>query len=102
MTTLSTRRVKSRMTQKIIEMHNKGYEYDFQIIDGPRIVCLQDNVPFQHERVQICVIDQCFDSVSKQFKYIHTIETSCGRKGLLLDGRLFTSPQSNNYFMPES
>ncbi|RZJ23644.1 MAG: hypothetical protein EON51_01835 [Acinetobacter sp.] len=94
-------RVKSKLTEKIIEMHKKGYEYDFKVVDGPRVICLQDNVPFQNERVQICVIAQCFDSIAKQFKYIHTIETACGRKGLLLDDKLFTSPQSNSYFMPK-
>jgi hypothetical protein len=95
------RRIKSSVTKKIIEMHDKGYVLDFRVSEGPRIVCLQDNVAYNQEWVYIKVIDQFFDRISRQFQYIHTIETTCGRKGLLLDQRLFTSFQMNDYDVPE-
>ena len=86
------------MTQKIIEMHGKGYELDFQIVEDPSVVCLQDNVAYSLERVQIRVVDQCFDRGSKRFQYIHTIETACGRKGLLVHESIYTGFRSNTSF----
>jgi len=95
MSVATAKRIKPAMTQKIIEMHGKGYELDFQIAEDPSVICLQDNVAYSRERVQIRVVDQCFDRVSKRFQYIHTIETACGRKGLLLHERIYTGFQSN-------
>jgi hypothetical protein len=93
MSAVSTRRIKSSITEKIIEMHHKGYVLDFHVGEDPSIICLQDNVAYSQDKVQIIVIDQCFDRMSKRFQYIHTIETACGRKGLLLNERIYASPQ---------
>jgi len=78
------RRINGSLTKRVIELHHYGYISDFQILDDHRLFCMQDNRFIPVEDVTVKVIDQCYDKLSHTFKYIHTIETCCGEKGLLL------------------
>jgi hypothetical protein len=69
---------------KVIELHNDGYDFDFSITPDRRIICMQDNRSFSPDEISIKVTDLNFDQLSNSYKYVHTVETCCGDKGLLI------------------
>ena len=77
--------VNGNLTRKVIMLHNQGYDCDFVITIDKRVLCLQDERSFSISEIFIKVIDLCFDEISRSFKYIHTVETCFGDKGLLID-----------------
>lgn len=79
------------LTKKIIRLHNSGYTHDFSVVSNNQIVCLQDNCKHCFIHVIINVVDQCYDVMSHSFKYIHTIETPCGCRGLLMADKIYTT-----------
>lgn len=87
---VKSRKVNGSITRKVIELHNIGYVFDFSILDQQEVICLQDNKHFRKENVNVKVMGQGYDLFSHSFKYIHTIETSCGKWGLLLADEVFT------------
>ncbi len=79
------RKLNSAITNRIIELQNLGYFYDFIVIGKQKFVCLQDNYCFLRHDISIKLIDQVYDQLHQCYKYIHAIETSTGHKGLLLE-----------------
>jgi len=77
-------RINSQLTRRIIDLHDQGYGLDFGINQCRGIVCLQDNREFGLAGVQVRIVDQVYDQFSHSYKYIHTIQTSCGEQGLLI------------------
>jgi len=88
--TVKAPRINGSITKKIIDLHNVGYVFDFLILDQQEVICLQDNGHFPKENVLVKVMGQGYDLFSHSFKYIHTIETSCGKRGLLLADQVYT------------
>jgi hypothetical protein len=84
------RKLNSSLTNKVIELHNTGYDHDFQLQGQQQILCLQDNRLFNFDNVLIRLIDQGYDNLSHSFKYLHTIDTGCGQKGILMAGKIAT------------
>jgi hypothetical protein len=84
------RKLNSSMTNKVIELHNTGYDHDFQLQGQQHVLCLQDNRLFNCDNVLIRLVDQNYDNLSHSFKYLHTIDTGCGQKGILLTGKIAT------------
>jgi hypothetical protein len=84
----SKKTINGSLTRKVIELQSLGYGNDFQILGHREVLCLQDNQYTAIENMQIKVVDQGYDQLSKSFKYIHTIETDCGKRGLLLADRI--------------
>ncbi|MBS1522489.1 MAG: hypothetical protein JST50_15930 [Bacteroidetes bacterium] len=78
------RMVNSSLAHRVIELHDDGYELDFRLAGEREIVCLQDNRKFGFRDVLVKIIDQVFDYMSNTYKYVHTIDTCCGCKGLLV------------------
>ncbi len=76
--------VSCAMTRKVIDLHNQGYVYDFLITVDKIVMCIQDDQHYSNRDLIIRLTDICFDEISKSFKYIHTVETYCGRRGLLV------------------
>jgi len=74
----------SQLSKKVIDLHNKGYELDFVVDEGGQLVCLQNNHEFESCSTLVTLVLQGLDHYSGRYKYIHTIETVCGDKGLLL------------------
>jgi hypothetical protein len=66
-----------KLKQRIIELHDKGYELDFRIIEGEKIACLQDSTEFDISDISIKIIDQGFDCLSYVYKYIPTVDSGC-------------------------
>lgn len=84
--------INGSLTRKVIELHNNGYEFDFQISDRHEMICLQNNMHFPVEYINVEVIGQGYDLFSRSFKYIHIIETTCGAKGIFLAEQIYNSP----------
>lgn len=87
------RLVNHKITKHIITLHSQGYVADFQIGRNRNIIC-NDEEPYPIFRdFSIRIIDICFDQLSGSYKYLHTIETECGKKGLLLTDEPFSPPK---------
>lgn len=84
------KKLNSSITNKVIELHNTGYDHDFQLTAQQHLLCLQDNRLFNFDNVLVRLIDQGYDNLSHSFKYIHTIDTGCGQKGILLTSKIAT------------
>ena len=91
-TSASRRLVNQKITQRIISLHKQGYVVDFQLGNHHNIIC-NDEEPYPVFRdFSIRIIDLCFDQLSNSYKYLHAIETECGKKGLLLADEPLTPP----------
>lgn len=88
------RRVNCLLTKKIIELHSLGYEFDFRLLNAQEVICVQDNRKYHPSNMQVKVTDQVFDFLSHSYKYIHTIDTDCGTKGLLIIEGIYVSGQN--------
>jgi len=77
------------MTEKVIELHDKGYDCDFFLIDDKILLCMQTNRRFPIKDVMVNAVKRAYDNFSHSYKHIHTIETACGEKGVLLTDSLF-------------
>ncbi len=85
------RKRNSLITKRVIELQDKGYLFDFMSLGKQKFVCLQDSVCFQSPDVSIKLIDQVYDHFSNCYKYIHSVETSTGHKGLLLEEGIYAN-----------
>lgn len=80
--------VNNRLTQTIIKCHEAGYTEDF-FYNGPSTGIIDHNWPQEiHETFTAAVIDMGFDSLTGEYKYVYTIVTNCGKKGILVANRL--------------
>lgn len=78
------RLVNHQLTRKLINLHNRGYELDFNLLNDHRLVCVQDGQCFSEEGLTVRIVDQVYDFITDSYKYLHTVETSCGKKGIML------------------
>ena len=78
------------MTRRVIELHAQGYDHDFLLL-GENLFCLQINQDFPLSQVRIKVIDQAYDQLTRSFKYIHTIDTANGQKGVMVTEAIVTN-----------
>ena len=77
-------RLNHAIARRVIILHDLGYEFDFQIFTHQSVICLQDNNCTATKDLLVKLVDMGYDQLSHSFKYIHTVETTCGKKGLLL------------------
>ena len=83
------KKINSKITRKEIELHIQGYTLDFcQLPNERSLLCLQDNMLFPMAGLTITLMDQSYDSLQKSFIYIHTIDSDCGYKGLLIANKI--------------
>jgi hypothetical protein len=87
----NTRKLNFLLTRRVIELHGQGYDHDFLVSGGRHLICLQNNKNFNVEDVNIKVVDQGYDQLSHNFKYIHTIDTGSGERGMLLTDEIFAN-----------
>jgi hypothetical protein len=76
--------IKNALIRTVSLLHGQGYCFDFSLGNNKQLFCLQSNMAFTEEALSVNLIGQVYDKVSRQFKYIHTVETDTGQKGLLL------------------
>lgn len=87
----NTRKLNYSLTRRVIELHRKGYDYDFLLLADQQLLCLQNNSNFKVADVSISVIDQGYDQLSRTFKYVHTIDTGNGERGVLIAEGIFAN-----------
>ena len=85
------RKLNCSLTKRVIELHSKGYDYDFLLLGNQHLLCLQNNSNFKVADVNISVIDQGYDQLSHTFKYVHTIDTGNGERGVLIVEGIFAN-----------
>ena len=83
------KKMNSVVTNRIIELQDRGYLYDFKRLGEQQYLCLQDSVCFHSPDVSIKLIDQFYDQFSHCYKYIHAVETATGHKGLMLEEGIY-------------
>ena len=86
----SPRKLNGAITKRVIQLHALGYECDFLIL-GQGLVCVQSNQNFPVYTVDINMVAKGYDQLSHSIKYIHTIDTGNGEKGVLLTDAIFTN-----------
>lgn len=78
------------ITSQVINLHKQGYDKDF-CLQNKHLLCMQNGVVFHVKDVYIKVIDQAYDQLNHHFKYIHTIDTCNGEKGVMVIDQIFTN-----------
>ena len=84
------------LTSMVINLHDQGYTDDFLATKDEQLFCIQDCENYSLADLNIRVIDQGFDQFSNSYKYIHTIETCNGSKGLLFTDLVLADAEGVN------
>ncbi len=92
MKNIRSKKLNSTITARVIDLHSQGYIDDFLPTPDKTFMCLQNSENYAITDLSIKVIDQGFDQLTKSYKYIHTIETINGDKGLLVADFICTIP----------
>ena len=87
----NNRKFNCSLTRKVIELHAKGYHYDFFVLGNRQLLCVQNNHAIPLASVHIEVVDQCYDQLSQSFKYIHTVDTGNGEMGVMVVATIVTN-----------
>lgn len=85
---IALKKINAQITKRIIELQNNGYIYDFEGCSESAVVCIQNGYEFPESETSIKLIDLRHNEISKEFTYIHTIDTFCGYKGIILCNRI--------------
>ncbi|GGH21911.1 hypothetical protein [Mucilaginibacter phyllosphaerae] len=96
MKALRTKKLNHAITARVIALHGQGYTDDFLPAKDQTFMCLQNSENFALPDLQIQMIGQGFDQLTNTYKYIHTIETITGSKGLLISDFICTQPFAVN------
>lgn len=88
MKTYYSKTLNSTITQCVITLHQKGYTHDFLSIGAGRLQCIQSGESFDMHDLLISMVDCGFDLLTNTHKYIHTIDTPDGEKGLLISNNI--------------
>lgn len=78
------RKLNRDLTNCVISLHQKGYTDDFQSISTEKVQCIQNGECFTMRELRIKLIDCGYDLLTRTYKYIHTIDTEVGYRGLLI------------------
>jgi len=73
----------SSLSKRIIQLHEKGFVYDFQYA-GKKIICVQTNAVLELCAVKIIGLD-CFMPPGAERRYLYSLESDNGLRGLLLN-----------------
>lgn len=78
------RLVNKELTHRLIKLHANGYDLDFCMTCNDYLICVQNQEQFICESIIIKVVDQVFDFITNSYKYVHTVDTACGCKGIMV------------------
>ena len=85
----SVRRAINRpVTKRLIDLHEKGFVYDFYVKDACSITCAQDGLNFLKHETLIELIDLGYDQLSNAYTYVHSVDTFCGYKGIMMSAEI--------------
>jgi len=80
----NNRKLHVNLTKRLIDLQAKGYHFDYLIMCNGQLLCIQNNQAIPVNAVQIEVVDQLYDRMSRSFKYVHTIDTGNGEMGVMI------------------
>ena len=87
----TARNLNAKIARRVMEFHVKGFTNDF-FEDGEHIlVSFQSSYEIVHGQASVKLIDQYQHKPENDFRYLHSVETTEGEKGLLLSRRIRTS-----------
>ncbi|UKT65326.1 hypothetical protein [Pedobacter mucosus] len=79
-----TDRINKSITNKVIELQERGYDCDFLLLDNGSLHCMQTNTDYPINTVSIDIKEHGYDFFSHTYKHVHTIETGNDVRGVLL------------------
>jgi hypothetical protein len=85
------RKLNNGLTKRVIELQAKGYHFDYLISGNKELLCVQNNQAIPLNAVHINVVDQVYDQLSRSFKYVHTIDTGNGERGVMITEAIYTN-----------
>ncbi|MDY0907318.1 hypothetical protein [Pedobacter sp. CFBP9032] len=77
-------RLNVSITNKVIELQERGYDCDFLLLNNGSLLCMQTNRKYPLNSVSINMMEHGYDFFGQCYKNVHTIETGNGERGLLL------------------
>jgi hypothetical protein len=77
-------RLNCSLTRMIVKLHEQGYAEDFIELAGDKYLCLNIGREFLLGGIEIRVVNQFFDKNTRTSKYLHTVDTLTGIKGILV------------------
>lgn len=83
------RKLNFLITKWVIELQDKGYHFDYLMLDKNHLFCIQSNQFVPAESARIKLVDLGYDHLQHCFKYVHTVETYNGENGLLVTEGIF-------------
>ncbi|MCX2430331.1 MULTISPECIES: hypothetical protein [unclassified Pedobacter] len=72
------------ITNKVIELQERGYDCDFLLLANGSLLCMQTNTHHTINSVSIRMLEHGFDFFGQCYKNVHSIETGNGERGVLL------------------
>ncbi|MCJ8208603.1 hypothetical protein MUY27_02710 [Mucilaginibacter sp. RS28] len=82
-------KINSLLTKRVTQLHQAGYTSDFALTKGKNLRSLQTEIETKPFATTIKLVDQIYDRLFLQYKYVHTVETDNGEKGILLLPAIF-------------
>ena len=79
-----TASINRELTKRVTELHGKGYDRDFCLTESHQLFCVQNNHIFNNESASVKLIDQIYDKLFHQYKYLYIVESDSGERGILL------------------
>ena len=83
------KKIKNAVADAVIKLHQNGYNHDFSVLEDNSYLCLQNNKLYMPKQVSLAFIDEFYDRFTCTYKFIHTIETCCGTKGLMISDKMY-------------
>ncbi len=74
-------------------LQSKGYIYDFRLKEDNQLVCLQIDKIFSSEMIKVKLADLWYNYTTHMCRYVHTIDSMCGIKGLLVAEKIYLPNQ---------
>jgi hypothetical protein len=78
------KKMNAGLTNWVIRLHQVGYTDDFLPVNGGAVKCVQSGDSFAIKDLKVKLIDCSYDLLTRNYKYIHTIDTQVGYRGLLI------------------
>lgn len=72
------------LTRRVVELHQQGYCCDFIVLRDRRFFCVQHNLVHDKGLIRIELVDIAYDKLHRQYKYLYSIDTCSGERGILL------------------
>jgi hypothetical protein len=85
------KRLKNSVANAVIQLHQEGFSYDFSMLENHSYLCLQSNKVYTHDTANITFVDEFYDRYTSNYKFIHTIDTCCGIKGLMILNTMYNN-----------